>query len=117
MDYIFSEQGQSNTEEFHARTNLASIDMTIWHRRLGQLSDKKLNSLHVLNTSIPKCNKEVFHIFPLAKQTRKVFPTSTSRSSKSFELLHLDIWGKFHTLTHNGLNYFLTIVDDHSRET
>lgn len=107
----------SNTTKFHARTNLASIDRTIWHRRLGHLSDSKLNSLQEINSTIPKHNKEACHICPSAKQTRKAFPKSTSISSKPFELLHLDIWGKFHTPTHNGLNYFLTIVDDHSRAT
>lgn len=35
----------------------------------------------------------------------------------AFELLHMNVWGKFHTPTHNGHNYFLTIVDDYSRVT
>ena len=38
-------------------------------------------------------------------------------ANSPFELLHLDIWGPFHTLSIEGYKYFLTIVDDHSRFT
>lgn len=76
------------------------------------MSYQKLNLLHVIGNSISKCNK----ICPLAKQTRLPFSTSI-KTTKPFELVYLDVWGMFHTPTHNGQNYFLTIVDDYSRAT
>lgn len=86
--YIFSAKGHGDEESFQARTNLASIDRTIWHRRLGHLSKKKLDSIHVISSIIPKGNKGTCHTCPLAKQTRKTFPLSSNRASKAFELLH-----------------------------
>lgn len=32
-------------------------------------------------------------------------------------MIHLDIWGPFHTSTHNGEKYFLTVADDFSKAT
>lgn len=32
-----------------------------------------------------------------------------------FDLIHYDLWGKYHTATYNDSHYFLTIVDDYSR--
>ena len=31
--------------------------------------------------------------------------------------LHIDLWGPYHTPTHDGYHYFLTMVDDYSRST
>lgn len=53
----------------------------------------------------------------MAKCTRLSFPVSTSKTSKIFELLHIDVWGKYKTPTYNNQSYFLTIVDDYSRAT
>lgn len=38
-------------------------------------------------------------------------------SSKPFDLIHLDIWGPYHTTTLHDCKYFLAIVDDYSRTT
>lgn len=40
-----------------------------------------------------------------------------SRAKRSFELVHIDIWGPYNVSTRNGHRYFLTIVDDHTRVT
>ena len=34
-----------------------------------------------------------------------------------FDLIHCNIWGPCHVPTHDGMQYFLTIVDDCSRFT
>lgn len=52
-----------------------------------------------------------------AKFTRLPFPKSSSKTTKFFELLHVDVWGKYKTPTHNNHHYFLTTVDDYSRAT
>lgn len=57
-------------------------------------------------------------ICPLSKQTRTSFPKKrSSNSSSAFELIHMDVWGPFHTPTYNEERYFLTIVDDFTRAT
>lgn len=47
----------------------------------------------------------------------KSFPHSHSATTHIFELIHVDTWGTFNQTSHNGYKYFLTIVDDYSRDT
>ena len=62
--------------------------------------------------NIDKCD-----ICPSARQTRVPFPLSVTKSSRLSELLHMDVWGFYKTTTYEGMQYFLTIVDDCSRWT
>lgn len=50
-----------------------------------------------------------------AKHTRLPFPLSLIKTNGCFELLHVDVWGKYHTPSLSGANYFLTIIDDFSK--
>jgi len=52
-----------------------------------------------------------------AKQKKLSFALSKSVIVKSFELLHMDIWGPCSIVSMRGFRYFLTIVDDFSRYT
>ena len=54
-------------------------------------------------------------ICPLAKQTRLVFPVSNSRTTSSFDMVHMDLWGPYKTPTLDKKHYFLTILDNYSR--
>lgn len=54
-------------------------------------------------------------ICPLAKQTKLPFPSIGIASEQIFDLIHIDIWGPFHTPTYNGYKYFVTILDDYSK--
>ena len=56
-----------------------------------------------------------YPVSPLAKQIRQVFPSSNSRISTSFDLVHMDLWGPYKIPTLDKKHYFLTIVDDYSR--
>lgn len=92
-----------------------SVDVDIWHKRLGHMFISRMQLLLFLpkNDSLSHCS-----IFSVSKQSRLVFPrASISKSFSAFQLIHMDIWGPFHTPTYNGDRYFLTIVDDFSRET
>lgn len=51
----------------------------------------------------------------MAKQKRPPFHTSIESTVACFDLLHMDIWGPFSTPSMSGDQYFLTIIDDHSR--
>ncbi|XP_075515624.1 uncharacterized protein LOC142550277 [Primulina tabacum] len=90
-------------------------DIDTWHKRFGHLSISRLQCL-----SFIKDKSLTMHcpIFPLAKQTRNPFPTrERSKSTRIFQLLHVDIWGPYRTQTHSGARFFLTLVDDFSRCT
>ena len=56
-------------------------------------------------------------ICPIARQTRLAFSLSYIKSTSAFELLHVDIWGPYHTKTYSRHRMLLTIIDDFSRYT
>lgn len=94
----------------------AMTNKLLWHNRLGHPSTKVLRQLSLssgdMDTVCSACP-----ICPLAKQTRIPFCLSLSRCNSAFDLIHLDVWGPYKVMTHNGYRFFLTIVDDHSRLT
>ncbi|CAH9096429.1 unnamed protein product [Cuscuta europaea] len=49
-----------------------------------------------------------------AKQTRHSFPLSDNKALAMFDLVHLDLWGPYQTVSTSGAKSFLTIVDDFS---
>ncbi|PIN03852.1 Leucine-rich repeat protein [Handroanthus impetiginosus] len=52
-----------------------------------------------------------------SKQRQLPFVCDNRRLDSFFTLIYADVWGPFHTLSHIGHKYFLTLVDDHSRFT
>ncbi|XP_055824271.1 uncharacterized protein LOC129892727 [Solanum dulcamara] len=56
-------------------------------------------------------------VCPLAKQTKVPFPVSNHTSKTLFDLVYCDVWGPYKVPTHNGMKYFVTVVDDYSRFT
>ncbi|CAH9124534.1 unnamed protein product, partial [Cuscuta epithymum] len=90
-----------------------SITSDIWHQHLGHASDGKLHhikSLKGFSRSNNLCDPCI-----RAKQTRLSFPTSTIKTSRSFELIHCDIWGVYRCDSISDARYFLSIVDDFTR--
>lgn len=55
--------------------------------------------------------------FPLARQTKRPFPSSSSRCLESFESIHMDVWRPYRTTAVSGMRFFLTLVDDYTRWT
>ena len=93
------------------------ISSNLWHRRLGHPSSSRLQ---FLSNNLIKFNFDSNHkcdVCPLAKQTRLPFPSSSISTTKCFELIHCDIWGRHKHPSLSGAFYFLTIVDDFSRFT
>ncbi|XP_070049741.1 uncharacterized protein [Nicotiana tomentosiformis] len=86
----------------------------LWHRRLGHVPYKILQQIDICKT-VNTAADRTCSICPLAKQIRLLFPQSTSRAGKVFELVHGDIRGPYRVSTHDGHRFFLTLVDDCSR--
>ena len=97
--------------------------LKLWHHRLGHLNYSDVIRLDTQNaaTGISVNKKE--HITDdcngckLGKMNRKPFPSSTSRATRPFELIHSDICGPFQTQSIGGKKYFVTFIDDYSRYT
>ncbi|XP_075088478.1 uncharacterized protein LOC142170460 [Nicotiana tabacum] len=89
----------------------------LWHNRLGYVPFVKMKSIYTIPVAFSNKQPFLCSICPMARQTRLPFPQRTSNTKQIFDLLHIDIWGPYHTPTHNNYKYFLTMVDDYSRTT
>ncbi|XP_019086715.1 PREDICTED: uncharacterized protein LOC109127039 [Camelina sativa] len=104
-----------------ARVHKAQVveDKTLWHRRLGHPSFQVLSFLPlVFGVGVESSTRQLSEceIYFKSKQTRAVFFDSINKASECFSLIHVDVWGPYRVPSSSGANYFLTIVDDHSRE-
>lgn len=102
----------------NATVNFTDI-ANLWHARMGHLSDFVLQAL---SNKVPfslnaKFTSDACNICPLAKQKHLSFLAHHHVSPPIFDLIHCDAWGPFSQHTHDGYQYFLTIVDDNSRFT
>jgi hypothetical protein len=97
--------------------SVSSVHSSIWHCRLGHLSDARLKLLSQQNSQISFESNKCCLTCPLAKQHQLAFPISHSISAHPFELVHCDIWGPYSTASLTVAKYFLTIVDDFTRFT
>ena len=101
----------------HNTTHALIKEIRLLHLRHGHISFHRLKLMYpALKIS---CVEEflICTICPLARQNRLSFPHSEIRTKYPFDLLHIDLWGPYGKLTHNGYNMFLTIVDDYTRST
>lgn len=95
-----------------------SLILSYFGMRLGHPSQPcynliRQNDTFISTTSTLLCNDWL----PYGKTDPFFFPISTSKTSAPFELLRIDIWGKYKVPTCCGHQYFLTTVDDYSRVT
>lgn len=84
---------------------------------MGHLPFVKMLSIpHLTCKFFPKASFTCL-ICLMARQQRLPFPDRSSHSTSLFQLVHIDLWGQYHTSTYNGLRYFITFVNDMSRMT
>ncbi|KAM0052273.1 putative RNA-directed DNA polymerase [Helianthus debilis subsp. tardiflorus] len=100
---------------FGSQRKAMMTTMDVWHKRLGHAGDEKLSRISFLSNLSLKNNDNICDSCVKSKMTRQPFPTSTTKTSACFDLLHCDLWGKYRTPSFSRASYFLTIVDDYSR--
>jgi len=99
--------------------NAMYMEASLWHRRLGHISEKGLNCLAkkdvlmgLRNAELEKCS----HCMA-SKQTRVSFKKHPpSRKSELLELVHSDVCGPLKVNSFSGALYFVTFIDDCSRK-
>ena len=112
----------TSSANFSAAANnnycLSIVDTAkLWHLRLGHLPFSRIKLL-LPDCDISACLHDVIcQVCPMAKLPRKSFPHSSLKTSKPFEMLHIDVWGPYKVKTHSGCTQFLTILDDFTRFT
>jgi len=92
----------------------------LWHARFGHLNFRALRDLArkemVEGMPIVDQVEQVCDGCTLGKQHRKPFPQQSQfRANQGLELVHADLCGKISPPTPGGRQYFLLVVDDHSR--
>ncbi|KAL6312208.1 hypothetical protein AAG906_025550 [Vitis piasezkii] len=80
---------------------------------LVALATEKSLTNHSSSTNQPAYNLAISSI----DLYRLPFGTSAISSTKPFEIIHYDIWGRYRHPSLFGAHYFLTIVDDYTRFT
>ncbi|KAF5442297.1 hypothetical protein F2P56_034969 [Juglans regia] len=88
----------------------------LWQSRLGHPSphttfilrhfNLPFTSSTSINNCLACCNAKA-HVLP--------HPPTSSRSTRPFELLFLDVWGPAPEPSMNGMRYYLSLVDDYSK--
>ncbi|KAL0424733.1 UNVERIFIED_CONTAM: Retrovirus-related Pol polyprotein from transposon TNT 1-94 [Sesamum radiatum] len=102
--------------------SVTDFDKTsLWHKRLGHISQKGLELLQKEGVLIDKIEKLKFcDECVMGKQHKVQFPASQNpnpvSSSCILDYVHADVWGPSNISTHGGNKYFLSIIDNFSRK-
>ncbi|XP_068504325.1 uncharacterized protein [Phaseolus vulgaris] len=89
----------------------------IWHLRLGHPSNKILQHMSNIFPYISFYDNKLCDVCHYAKQHKHSFTHNNTRTEHIFDMIHVDMCGRFGTTSMHGHKFFLTIVDDHSRFT
>lgn len=95
-------------------------DVMTWHRRLGHLNSNSMNQMRrgvVDGVNFSGDESEIRNCATccFGKMSRLPFPTSETKASKILELIHSDLDGPMETQSIGHAKYFLTFIDDFSR--
>lgn len=84
----------------------------LWHQRLGHPAPTSLPPFFCRTNIVSPCDA-----CQRGKHTRLPFELILNKSVVPFARIFVDIWGGYHTFSTCGARYFLTIVDDCTRNT
>ena len=90
---------------------------SLWHNRLRHVNHKRMLDMISLNL-IPKHQNDMVdksRICSLTKITRKPFPFKVESATKLLQLIHIDVCDMHSTPTRGGKKYFVTFIDDYSK--
>ena len=96
-----------------------STDTSLWHRRLGHMSEKGMKML-LSRGKLPELKSIDFDMCEsciLGKQ-KNVSSLKTGKTPKveKLELVHIDLWGPSLVASLGGSRYDITFIDDSSRK-
>lgn len=98
-------------------TNVSFTQSELWHYRMGHPSFPRLSVIinalqigEIKHGELLDCS-----ICHMSKQGRLPFQSNNLINENAFDLVHIDIWGPFNSITVEGYRYFLTTVDTSSQ--
>lgn len=107
------------------RSNTALLaHINLWHERLAHINNDTIqsmrsnNSVTGLSIDTSKNSSNPCHGCIYGKAHRTIIPkSSSSRTSRTLELIHSDVSGPVETPSIGGSRYFITFIDDFSKWT
>ena len=97
----------------------ASTDTSLWHRRLGHMSEKGIKMLLSKGklVELKSIDFDMCESCILGKRKNVSF-LKACRTPKveKLELVHTDLWGPSPVASFRGLKYYTTFIDDSSRK-
>ena len=94
----------------------SSNSYSLWHRRLGHISQKRIDRLVVEGVFQPFDVRDLEKCVSCIKgKNTRTTGKGSSRATELLQLIHTDTCGPFPTATRNGHRYFITFTDDYSR--
>ena len=95
-------------------------DTTLWHHRLGHMSEKGMQILHSRNLlpSLKHVDLKFCENCVYGKQKRVRFlRVGKEKKIEKLELVHTDVWGPSQVSYLGGSHYYVTFIDDATRKT
>lgn len=93
------------------------VSSSAWHSRLGRLSSTILRDFHfrfnLLHSGLSASS--ICSSCQLGKSKKLPLSSSSSFTTKPWELIHCDIWGAAPILSISGFKYYIVFIDDYSR--
>ena len=96
------------------------VDETLWHHRLGHMSEKGMKILHSRNLlpGLKIVDLDFYENCIYGKHKRfKFLGVGKEKKSKKLELVHTDVWGLAQVSYLGGSRYYVTFIDDATRKT
>ena len=97
-----------------------SVDTTLWHYRLGHMSEKGMQILHKRNLllDLKQVDMEFCEHCVYGKQKRVRFlRVRKEKKSETLELVNTDVWGPSQVSSLGNSHYYVTFIDDATRKT
>ncbi|CAN1837958.1 Retrovirus-related Pol polyprotein from transposon TNT 1-94 [Linum perenne] len=92
-------------------------EVLLWHFRLGHPSFIYLERVFPKLFINKRAQLYECEVCQLAKHTKSVYQSIGYRPTQPFSIIHSDIWGPMKVKNVNGARWFVTFIDDHSRQT
>lgn len=67
----------------------------LWHHKLGHVPFTKIKNVPLIPMKFSQKQPFTCTICPMARKNILPFPTKTDKTFEIFELLHVDLWGKY----------------------
>ena len=97
----------------------ASTDTSLWHRRLGHMSEKGIKMLLSKGKllELKSINFDMCESCILGKQKKVSFlKTGKIPKAEKLELVHTNLWGPSLVASLGGSRYYITFIDNSSRK-